>query len=90
MLSLSGVLSQVQRERDRIASGLERLDQAIRAIEGLGEGSRGRRSGRRISACGAGEASPRLSLEAQGPGRLFLRGDRCWLNSAIRLASRAY
>jgi len=53
MPDLSRVLSQLQRERNRMASGLERLDQAIHAIESLsGKNNRGRKRGRRISAAG--------------------------------------
>src|SRR5207302_9002184 len=51
MPDLSRVLSQLQRERNRMASGLERLDQAIHAIESLsGKNNRGRKRVRRISA----------------------------------------
>ena len=46
--NLSGVVNQLQQERNQIAAELNSLDQSIHAIEGLsGNSSRGRRSGRK-------------------------------------------
>lgn len=65
MANISGVVTQLRRERERLSHELERLDNAIAALNHVGGRSNGRRS-----ASGSWARRPRRRLSAAARARI--------------------
>lgn len=84
MANLSAVLKQLQSERDRAARELERLDNALAALNHLG----GRANGRRSAATHRGRRG-RLRFSAAARARMAVAQRARWAKAKQRKPARA-
>lgn len=86
MANLSAVVSQLRRERERVSRELERLDNAIAALNTIG----GRRNGRRSAAAtGKRGRRPRRKLSAAARARIAAAQRARWAKVKARQEKRA-
>ena len=82
MANITGVVTQLRRERDRLSRELERLDNAIAALDHIG--GRGRRS----SSTKSGRRA-RRKLSAAARARISAAQRARWAKVKARLAKKA-
>jgi hypothetical protein len=82
MANISGVVTQLRRERDRLSRELERLDNAIAALDHIG--GRGRKSSSRNNG-----RTARRKLSAAARARISAAQRARWAKVKAKLAKKA-